>query len=73
MRAEREKITGKVAASALRLSGEQYMLNSGEETCYLLLIAEGSFTLEYNDQTVLVNPGSAVLLGPGGGFTIFYI
>ena len=67
MKAEREKITGKVAAAGLRLTGEQYELGSGEDTCYLLLILESSFTLKYGGETVLLNPGSAVLLGPGGG------
>ena len=37
MKTEREKITGKVAAAALRLAGEPYTLEPGEENCYLLL------------------------------------
>ena len=67
MKTEREKITGKVAAAALRLAGEPYTLEPGEENCYLLLVYEGSIQLEYGGETMLVNPGSAVLLGPGGG------
>ena len=67
MKTEREKITGKVAAAALRLAGEPYTLEPGEENCYLLLVYEGSVQLEYGGETMLVNPGSAVLLGPGGG------
>ena len=67
MKTEREKITGKVAAAALRLAGEPYTLEPGEENCYLLLVYEGSVQLEYGGEAMLVNPGSAVLLGPGGG------
>ena len=66
MRSEREKITGKVAAATLRLNANRYELPPDEETCYLLLVSEGSVTLESGGQSVLVNPGSAVLLGPGG-------
>ena len=67
MKSERQKIAGKVAAATLRLNGEQYTLEPGEENCFVLLVSEGGFTLEYSGQTVLLNPGSAVLLGPGGG------
>ena len=66
MRSEREKITGKVAAATLRLNIGRYELPPDEDTCYLLLVSEGSVTLEYEGGNVLVNPGSAVLLGPGG-------
>ena len=66
MRSEREKITGKVAAATLRLNANRYELPPDEDTCYLLLVSEGSVTLESGGQSVLVNPGSAVLLGPGG-------
>ena len=66
MRSEREKITGKVAAATLRLNIGRYELSPDEDTCYLLLVSEGSVTLEYEGGNVLVNPGSAVLLGPGG-------
>ena len=65
MRSEREKITGKVAAATLRLNANRYELPPDEDTCYLLLVSEGSVTLESGGQSVLVNPGSAVLLGPG--------
>ena len=65
MRSEREKITGKVAAATLRLNIGRYELPPDEDTCYLLLVSEGSVTLESGGQSVLVNPGSAVLLGPG--------
>ncbi len=67
MKSEREKIAGKVAAATLRLSGEQYTLEPGEENCFVLLVSEGSFLLRYSGETVVLNPGSAVLLGPGGG------
>ena len=66
MKPEREKITGKVAAATLRLNIGRYELPPDEDTCYLLLVSEGSVTLEYESGNVLVNPGSAVLLGPGG-------
>ena len=65
MRSEREKITGKVAAAILRLNIGRYELPPDEDTCYLLLVSEGSVTLEYEGGNVLVNPGSAVLLSPG--------
>ena len=57
---------GKVAAATLRLNIGRYELPPDEDTCYLLLVSEGSVTLEYEGGNVLVNPGSAVLLGPGG-------
>ena len=66
MRSEREKITGKVAAATVRLNANRHELLPDEDTCYLLLVSEGSVTLESGGQSVLVNPGSAVLLGPGG-------
>ena len=62
MRSEREKITGKVAAATLRLNIGRYELPPDEDTCYLLLVSEGSVTLEYEGGNVLVNPGSAVRL-----------
>ena len=54
----------KVAAATLRLNIGRYELPPDEDTCYLLLVSEGSVTLEYEGGNVLVNPGSAVLLGP---------
>ena len=66
MRSEREKITGTVAAATLRLNANRHELLPDEDTCYLLLVSEGSVMLESGGQSVLVNPGSAVLLGPGG-------
>ena len=68
MRSEREKITGKVAAATLRLNANRHELLPDEDTCYLLLVSEGSVTLESGGQSVLVNPGSAVqccAAGPG--------
>ena len=47
MKPEREKITGKVAAATLRLNIGRYELPPDEDTCYLLLVSEGSVTLEY--------------------------
>ena len=45
MRSEREKITGKVAAATLRLNANRHELLPDEDTCYLLLVSEGSVTL----------------------------
>ena len=68
MRSDREKIAGKVAAETLRLApGEQHALPDSEETCCFLLVSEGGFVLDYCSKTMLLNPGSAVLLGSGTG------
>ena len=68
MRSDREKIAGKVAAETLRLApGEQHALPDSEETCCFLLVSEGGFVLDYCGKTMLLNPGSAVLLGSGTG------
>ena len=42
-------------------------LPAEEESCYVVLVAESGCTLQYAEQTMLLNPGSALLLGPGGG------
>ena len=68
MKTDREKIAGKVAAETLRLApGEQHALPDSEETCCFLLVSEGGFVLDYCGKTMLLNPGSAVLLGSGTG------
>ena len=68
MRSDREKIAGKVTAETLRLApGEQHALPDSEETCCFLLVSEGGFVLDYCGETMLLNPGSAVLLGSGTG------
>ena len=67
MKAEREKIAGKVVAASVRLNSEPYELVPDGENCFLLLVTEGSFTLEYGEETALATPGSTLLLGPGGG------
>lgn len=64
MRSEREKITGKVAAATLRLNIGRYELPPDEDTCYLLLVSEGSVTLEYEGGNVLVNPAAPCCLAP---------
>ena len=66
MRSEREKITGKVAAATLRLNIGRYELPPDEDTCYLMLVSEGSVTMEYEGGNVMVKTGSAVMLGLGG-------
>lgn len=66
MRADREKAIGKVAAATLRLNAESYELPPGEDTCLVLLVSEGSVTLDYCGESLLAAPGNAVLLGPGG-------
>ena len=67
MKAEREKISAKVTAAALRLTGGRLQLPAEEDMCYLLLVSEGSCTLQCAERQLLVNPGSALLLGAGGG------
>ena len=66
MRAEREKINAKVKADTVRLVGSKLELTADEEMCTFLLVSEGSCTLQMGENSLLVNPGSAVLLGPGG-------
>ena len=64
MRSEREKITGKVAAATLRLNIGRYELPPDEDTCYLLLVSEGSVTLEYEGGN---ERAGVILLGAGAG------
>ena len=65
MKAEREKIGAKVAAATLRLTSGRLELPDDAETCTFLLVSEGSCNLEIGEQTLLVTPGSALLLGEG--------
>ena len=51
----------------MRLVGEKLELNSNEEICYLILISGGSCMLQWCDESILVNPGCTLLLGPGSG------
>ena len=67
MKAEREKPGAGVAAATLRLHSGELLLPPEEDTCYLLLVSGGSCQLESGDQSLLVNPGSALLVGAGGG------
>lgn len=68
MKAELEKMGTRVRAQRLRLSGGKLQLPPEEESCYILLVAESSCTLQYGQgQTLLLNPGSTLLLGAGGG------
>ena len=67
MKAEREKIHAKVKADTVRLNGSKLELTADEETCTFLLVSEGSCTLQMGENSLLVNPGSALLLGPGSG------
>lgn len=67
MKAEREKISAKAAAVTLRLTNGRLKLPDDGESCYLLLVSEGSCTLQYGEKSLLVNPGSALLLGACGG------
>ena len=64
---EKEKISAKVRAAALHLNGNRLQLPTDEDSCYIILVAESGCTLQYAEQTMLLNPGSALLLGPGGG------
>ena len=63
MKAEREKIHAKVKADSVRLNGSKLELTADEETCTFLLVSEGSCTLQMGENSLLVNPGSALLLG----------
>lgn len=67
VRAEREKILAKIRAKSLRLAGGRLEMSQNEETCYLILVSGGSCTLHWCGESLLVNPGCALLLGPGGG------
>ena len=67
MKAEQEKISAKVRAVSMHLNGGKLLLPAEEESCYVVLVAESGCTLQYAEQTMLLNPGSALLLGPGGG------
>ena len=62
MKAEREKIHAKVKADTVRLTGSKLELTADEETCTFLLVSEGSCTLQMGETSLLVNPGSALLL-----------
>ena len=66
MKAEREKWSGRVTATALRFQTGQYEL-AEEEICRIILVSGGSFTLVRGGESLLVNPGCVLLLGPGGG------
>ena len=65
MKAEREKINAKVKADTVRLNGSKLELTADEETCTFLLVSEGSCTLQMGENSLLLNPGSALLLGAG--------
>ena len=63
MKAEREKINAKVKADTVRLNGSKLELTADEEMCTFLLVSEGSCTLQMGETDLLLNPGSALLLG----------
>ena len=65
MKAEREKINAKVKADTVRLIGSRLELTVDEEMCTFLLVSEGSCTLQMGENSLLLNPGSALLLGAG--------
>lgn len=65
MKAEREKMGASVAAATLRLTSGQLELPDDAETCTFLLVSEGSCTVQMGEKSLLVNPGSALLLGAG--------
>ena len=67
MKAEWEKWSGRVTATALRFQTGQYELAEEEEICRIILVSGGSFTLVRGGESLLVNPGCVLLLGPGGG------
>ena len=59
MKAEQEKISAKVRAVSMHLNGGKLQLPAEEESCYVVLVAESGCTLQYAEQTMLLNPGSA--------------
>lgn len=61
MKAEREKINAKVKADTVRLTGGKLELTADEEMCTFLLVSEGSCTLQMGENSLLLNPGSALL------------
>ena len=63
MKAEREKIHAKVKADTVRLNGSKLELTADEEMGTFLLVSEGSCILQMGENSLLVNPGSALLLG----------
>ena len=63
MKAEQEKISAKVRAVSMHLNGGKLQLPAEEESCYVVLVAESGCTLQYAEQTMLLNPGSAELVG----------
>ena len=63
MKAEQEKISAKVRAVSMHLNGGKLQLPAEEESCYVVLVAESGCTLQYAEQTMLLNPGGALLLG----------
>ena len=66
MRAEREKLNAKITAGALKLSGGRLELPA--EMCHIVLFSGGSCTVQCGDTSLLVSPGCALLLGPGGWY-----
>ena len=63
MRAEREKLSAKITAGALKLAGGRLELPA--EMCHIVLFSGGSCTVQCGDTSLLVSPGCALLLGPG--------
>ena len=63
MKAEREKINANVKADTVRLNGSKLELTADEEMGTFLLVSEGSCTLQMGENSLLLNPGSALLLG----------
>ena len=66
MKAEREKWSGRVTATALRFQTGQYELAEEEEICRIILVSGGSFTLVRGGESLLVNPGCVLLPVPCG-------
>lgn len=63
MKVEHEKSDVRITADRLRLTQGEYQLPQTEdEIGYLVLISEGSCTLECEEQQILVNPGNTLLL-----------
>ena len=66
MKAEREKWSGRVTATALRFQTGQYELAEEEEICRIILVSGGSFTLVRGGESLLVNPAVCCCWAPAG-------
>ena len=67
MRAERERLNAKITATAIRMPSGRIDVPVNDEICRILLISGASCTVTWDEESALVSPGCALILGPGGG------